>query len=191
VGYGTALGVIRSAVAQGKKVRVIATETRPRLQGARLTVYELKRDGVDVTLITDNMVGYVISQGMVDKVVVGADRVLRDGHVTNKIGTLTIAIVASRYSVPFYVVAPSSTFDLSSRVEDVVIEQRDPREVLEVNGRPITIDVAVLNPAFDITPPDLVTAIITEKGHNKAPIPREHTQDDREGDKRLTGLRDL
>jgi methylthioribose-1-phosphate isomerase len=169
VGYGTALGVIRSAVAQGKKVRVIATETRPRLQGARLTVYELKRDGVDVTLITDNMVGYVISQGMVDKVVVGADRVLRDGHVTNKIGTLTIAIVASRYSVPFYVVAPSSTFDLSSRVEDVVIEQRDPREVLEVNGRPITIDVAVLNPAFDITPPDLVTAIITERGIIRPP----------------------
>jgi methylthioribose-1-phosphate isomerase len=169
VGYGTALGVIRSAVAQGKKVRVIATETRPRLQGARLTVYELKRDGVDVTLITDNMVGYVISQGMVDKVVVGADRVLRDGHVTNKIGTLTIAIVASRYSVPFYVAAPSSTFDLSSRAEDVVIEQRDPREVLEVNGRPITIDVAVLNPAFDITPPDLVTAIITEKGIIRPP----------------------
>lgn len=169
MGYGTALGVIRSAVAQGKKVRVIATETRPRLQGARLTVYELKRDGVDVTLITDNMVGYVISQGMVDKVVVGADRVLRDGHVTNKIGTLTIAIVASRYSVPFYVVAPSSTFDLSSRVEDVVIEQRDPREVLEVNGRPITIDVAVLNPAFDITPPDLVTAIITERGIIRPP----------------------
>jgi methylthioribose-1-phosphate isomerase len=169
VGYGTALGVIRSAVAQGKKVRVIATETRPRLQGARLTVYELKRDGVDVTLITDNMVGYVMSQGMVDKVLVGADRVLRDGHVTNKIGTLTIAIVASRYSVPFYVVAPSSTFDLSSRVEDVVIEQRDPREVLEVNGRPITIDVAVLNPAFDITPPDLVTAIITERGIIRPP----------------------
>jgi len=99
--------VIRSAVAQGKRIRVIATETRPRLQGAKLTVYELKRDGIDVTLITDNMVGYVMSQGMVDKVIVGADRVLRDGHVANKIGTLTIAIVAKRYSVPFYVAAPS------------------------------------------------------------------------------------
>jgi len=156
-------------VAQGKRIRVIATETRPRLQGAKLTVYELKRDGIDVTLITDNMVGYVMSQGMVDKAVVGADRVLRDGHVVNKVGTLTIAIVASRYSVPFYVAAPSSTFDLSSRVEDVVIEQRDPREVLEVNGRPITIDVEVLNPAFDVTPPDLVTAIITERGIIRPP----------------------
>jgi methylthioribose-1-phosphate isomerase len=161
--------VIRSAAAQGKRIRVIATETRPRLQGAKLTIYELKKDEIDVTLITDNMVGYVMSQGMVDKVIVGADRVLRDGHVANKIGTLTIAIVASRYSVPFYVAAPSSTFDLSSRVEDVVIEQRDPKEVLEVNGRPITIDVAVLNPAFDITPPDLITAIITERGIIKPP----------------------
>lgn len=156
-------------MAQGKRVRVIATETRPRLQGAKLTVYELKRDGIDVTLITDNMVGYVMSQGMVDKVVVGADRVLRDGHVANKIGTLTIAIVANRYSAPFYVAAPSSTFDLNSRVEDVVIEHRDPKEVLEVNGRPITIDVEVLNPAFDITPPDLITAIITERGIIRPP----------------------
>ena len=156
-------------MAQGKRIRVIATETRPRLQGAKLTVYELKRDGIDVTLITDNMVGYVMSRGMVDKVVVGTDRILRDGHVVNKVGTLTIAIVASRYSVPFYVAAPSSTFDLSSRVEDVVIEQRDPREVLEVNERPITIDVEVLNPAFDVTPPDLVTAIITERGIIRPP----------------------
>jgi len=161
--------VIRSAIAQGKKVKVIATETRPRLQGAKLTVYELKRDGIDVTLITDNMVGYVMSQGMVDKVIVGADRVLRDGHVTNKIGTLTIAIVAKRYSVPFYVAAPSSTFDLQTTVDQVVIEHRNPKEILEINGRPITIDVKVLNPAFDITPPDLVTAIITERGIIRPP----------------------
>jgi len=134
-----------------------------------LTVYELKRDGIDVTLITDNMIGYVMSQGMVDKVIVGADRVLKDGHVTNKIGTLTIAIVAKRYSVPFYVAAPSSTFDLQTTVDQVVIEHRSPREVLEVNGKPITIDVKVLNPAFDITPPDLVTAIITEKGIIRPP----------------------
>lgn len=169
VGYGTALGVIRSAVAQGKKVRVIATETRPRLQGAKLTVYELKCDGIDVTLITDNMVGYVMSQGMINKVIVGADRVLKDGHVINKIGTLTIAIVANKYSVPFYVAAPSSTFDLKSRVEDIIIEHRDPKEILEVNGKPITIDVKVLNPAFDVTPPDLITAIITEKGIIRSP----------------------
>lgn len=134
-----------------------------------MTVYELKRDGIDVTLITDNMIGYVMSQGMVDKVIVGADRVLKDGHVTNKIGTLTIAIVAKRYSVPFYVAAPSSTFDLQTTVDQVVIEHRSPREVLEVNGKPITIDVKVLNPAFDITPPDLVTAIITEKGIIRPP----------------------
>lgn len=150
---------------------MIATETRPRLQGAKLTVYELKRDGIDVTLITDNMVGYVMSQGMVDKVIVGADRVLRDGHVINKIGTLTIAIVASKYSIPFYVAAPSSTFDLNTPVDKVVIEHRDPREVLEINGKPITIDVKVLNPAFDITPPDLITAIITEKGIIRPPYP--------------------
>lgn len=115
------------------------------------------------------MVGYVMSKGMVNKVIVGADRVFNDGHVINKIGTLTIAIVANRYSVPFYVAAPSSSFDLKSRVEDVVIEHRDPKEVLEVNGKPITINVKVLNPAFDITPPDLITAIITEKGIIRSP----------------------
>lgn len=156
-------------MAQGKRIKVIATETRPRLQGAKLTVYELKKDGIDVTLITDNMVGYVMSRGMVNKVVVGADRILRDGHVANKIGTLTIAIVAKRYSIPFYVAAPSSTFDLKSNVDEVIIEHRDPKEVLEVNGKPITIDVKVLNPAFDVTPPDLVTAIVTEKGVIKPP----------------------
>jgi len=164
-------------VAKGKRVKVIATETRPRLQGAKLTVFELLKDGFDVTLITDNMVGYVMSRGMVNKVVVGADRVLRDGHVINKIGTLTLAVVAKRFEVPFYVAAPSSTFDLETKVEDVVIEHRDPSEVLVVNEKPITLpEVKVLNPAFDITPPALVTAIITEKGLIKPPyeesIPR-------------------
>lgn len=110
-----------------------------------------------------------MSQGMVDKVIVGADRILRDGHVINKIGTLTISIVANRYSIPFYVAAPSSTFDLQTTIDKVVIEHRDPREVLEINGKPITIDVKVLNPAFDITPPDLVTAIVTEKGIIRPP----------------------
>ena len=165
VGYGTALGVIRAAVEEGKRVKVIATETRPKLQGARLTVFELYKDGIDVTLITDNMVGYVMYKRMVNKVIVGADRVLRSGHVINKIGTYTIAVLAKEHNIPFYVAAPSSSFDLKSSVEEVVIEERDPDEVRRVMGRLITVEnIKVFNPAFDITPPQYVTAIITEKG---------------------------
>jgi len=164
-GYGTALGVIRAAVEEGKKIKVIATETRPLLQGARLTCFELVYEGIDVTLITDNMVGYVISKGLVDKIIVGADRILRDGHVINKIGTYTIACVASIHKIPFYVAAPLSTFDLKTSVENVVIENRDPSEVTTIRGVRIAPEgVKVLNPAFDITPPDKVSAIITEKG---------------------------
>ena len=164
-GFGTALGVIRAAWYSGKKIRVIATETRPVLQGARLTVWELKREGIPVTLITDNMVGYVMSKGMVNKVIVGADRILATGHVINKIGTYMIALCAKRHGIPFYVAAPTSTIDLETPVEQVVIENRPPEEVKYVLGKLITVeDVDVLNPAFDITPPDLVTAIITEKG---------------------------
>ncbi len=165
-GYGTALGVIRSAWMQGKKIKVIATETRPVLQGARLTVWELMKEGIPVTLITDNMVGYVMSKGLVDKVFVGADRILLTGHVINKIGTYTIAVLAARHNVPFYAVAPTSTIDPKSRVEDVVIEERDPDEVRKVLKKHlITVpNVPVLNPAFDITPPELVTGIVTEKG---------------------------
>ncbi len=170
-GYGTALGIIRAAWYSGKKIKVIATETRPILQGARLTVWELKKEGIPVKLITDNMVGYVMSKGLVNKVIVGADRILLDGHVINKIGTYTIAVLASRHNIPFYVAAPTSTIDPKSTVDKVVIEERDPNEVRSILGRLlITLpDVEVLNPAFDITPPELVTAIITEKGIARPP----------------------
>ena len=164
VGYGTALGVVRAAVETGKEVHVIATETRPLLQGARLTAYELLKDGINVTLITDNMVGYVMAKGMIDLVVVGADRIVRDG-VFNKIGTYSIAVLAKEHGIPFYVAAPSSTLDLSRASSEVVIEERDPREVTHVG--PIRIapeGVKVLNPAFDFTPMRYITAIITEDG---------------------------
>ncbi len=163
-GYGTALGVIRAAVEAGKKVRVIATETRPLLQGARLTAYELLKDGIPVTLITDNMVGFVMSKGMVDLVVVGADRIVRDG-VFNKIGTYTIAVLAKEHGVPFYVAAPSSTLDLARASNEVVIEERPPEEVTHIGTVRIAPEgVGVLNPAFDFTPMRYVTAIITEDG---------------------------
>ncbi|HDI07933.1 MAG TPA: S-methyl-5-thioribose-1-phosphate isomerase [Candidatus Bathyarchaeota archaeon] len=164
VEYGTALGVIRAAWEQGKKVKVIATETRPLLQGARLTAYELKRDGIPVRLITDSMVGYVMFNGLVDKVVVGADRIVQDA-VFNKIGTYTIAVLAKTHGVPFYVAAPTSTFDLTRRARDVEIEQRKPEEVLYCGSRRVApVDVEVLNPAFDATPMEYVTAVICEKG---------------------------
>lgn len=164
VEYGTALGVIRAAVEQGKKVRVIATETRPKLQGARLTVYELKRDGIPVTLISDTMVGYVMYKRMVNKVVVGADRIVRDA-VINKIGTYQIAVLAKEHGIPFYVAAPKSTFDLAHTSADVTIEERSPEEVTCIGSeRIVPENIAVLNPAFDITPLNYVTAIICEDG---------------------------
>ena len=164
VEYGTALGVIRAAWKQGKKIKVIATETRPLLQGARLTAYELKRDGIPVTLITDSMVGYVMSKGLVDKVVVGADRIVQDG-VANKIGTFTVAVLAHEYGVPFYVAAPKSTFDLKRKSADINIEQRKPEEVTHYGGKQVAAEgVEVLNPAFDITPLRYVSAIIHENG---------------------------
>ncbi len=171
-GYGTALAVIRAAWEAGKNIRVIATETRPVLQGARLTVWELVQEDIPVTLITDNMVGYVMSKGLVNKVVVGADRVLLDGHVINKIGTYTIAVLARRHGAEFYAAAPRSTIDPETRVEDVVIEERNPDEVRWVLGKVlITVpDVPVMNPAFDITPPELVNGIITEVGVARAPF---------------------
>jgi len=164
VEYGTALGVIRAAWKQGKKIKIIATETRPLLQGARLTAYELKRDGIPVTLITDSMVGYVISKGLVDKVIVGADRIVQDG-VANKIGTFTIAVLAHEHGVPFYVAAPKSTFDLKRKSADIIIEQRKPEEVTHYGGKQVAAEgVDVLNPAFDITPLRYVSAIIHENG---------------------------
>jgi methylthioribose-1-phosphate isomerase len=164
VEFGTALGVIRAACEQGKKVEVIATETRPLLQGARLTAYELERDRIPVTLITDSMVGYVMQKRLVDKVVVGADRIVQDA-VVNKIGTFTIAVLAHEYGVPFYVAAPKSTFDLTRKSTDVVIEERKPVEVTHYAGQKIAADgIHVLNPAFDITPLKYVSAIIFEDG---------------------------
>jgi len=171
VDYGTALGAIRAAWAQGKRVKVIVTETRPQLQGARLTAWELKREGIPVTVITDGMVGYCFHKKMIDLVMVGADRILSDGHVVNKIGTRTIAITAKFHSVPFYVVAPLSTFDLKSRMDEVIIEERPAREIREIAGYKIVPEgTPVLNPAFDITPPDLITAIVTEKGIIRPPF---------------------
>jgi len=164
VDYGTALGVIRGAIEEGKNVKVIACETRPRLQGAKLTCYELMRDNIPVTLITDTMVGYVMSKGLVDKVVVGADRIVRDA-VLNKIGTYNVAVLAFEHGIPFYVAAPMSTMDQSRSAEDVVIEERNPNELTNVGSERIAPEgVKVLNPAFDITPLELVDAVITEEG---------------------------
>lgn len=177
-GYGTALGVIRTAWYSGKKIKVIATETRPILQGARLTVWELIKEGIPVTLITDNMVGYVMSKGLVDKVILGADRILLTGHVINKIGTYTIAALAHRHDVPFYSVAPTSTIDPKTKIDDVIIEERSPDEVRYVLKKVlITVpEVPVLNPAFDITPPELVTGIITERGIARKPFEKTITE---------------
>jgi methylthioribose-1-phosphate isomerase len=164
VSYGTALGVIRSAIAQGKKVKVIATETRPRQQGARITVYETLSDGIPTTLIVDSAVGIAMSRGMVDKVIVGADRVTRTA-VANKVGTFMIALAAKYHGVPFYVAAPKTTLDLARDSTNISIEERDPREVTEIRGRRITSKgVKVFNPAFDVTPLELVTAVITDRG---------------------------
>ena len=162
VEYGTALGVVRAAWEQGKKIKVIADETRPLLQGARLTTYELKRDGIPVTLITDNMAGYVMSKGLVDKVIVGSDRIVQDG-VVNKIGTYSVAVLAHEHRIPFYVAAPKSTFDLAHKAADVIIEERKPEEVTHIGSVQIAPDgVNVMNPAFDITPLKYVSAIICE-----------------------------
>lgn len=164
VEYGTALGVIRAAWNQGKRIKVIATETRPLLQGARLTTYELKRDGIPVTLITDSMVGYVMHKRLVNKVVVGADRIVRDA-VVNKIGTFTIAVLAHEHGVPFYVAAPKSTFDIKHKAAEVIIEERKPTEVTHFANNPTAAQgTGVLNPAFDITPLKYVSAIIHESG---------------------------
>jgi len=163
VSYGTALAPIRTAIRQGKKVSVIATETRPRLQGARLTAFELLRDGIPVTLIVDGAAGYVMKQGMVKSAIVGADRITSQ-VVANKVGTYLIALAAKANHIPFYVAAPSSTFELK-RTDPVEIEERDPREVTHIGGRRIPPrGVSVFNPAFDLTPVELVKGFITEKG---------------------------
>jgi len=165
VGYGTALGVIRATRDSGKSIKVIATETRPVMQGSRLTAFELKHDNIDVSLIPDTAVGYAMSKGLVNKVVVGADRILSTGHVYNKIGTYQVATMAKQHNIPFYVAAPLSTFDLNSKPDDIIIEQRKASEVTGVAGKKTAPDgINVINPAFDMTPPELITGIITEVG---------------------------
>ena len=165
-GYGTALGVIRAAVEHGKRLRVLADETRPFLQGARLTAWELWKDGIDVRVISDNMAGSFMRQGLIDAVVVGADRIAANGDVANKIGTYPVAVLAKQHEIPFYVAAPFSTLDL--KIPDgshIPIEQRDPSEVTHISGVRVVPDgVPVFNPAFDVTPNSFVTAIITDRG---------------------------
>lgn len=165
VGYGTALGVIRAVKESGKKISVIATETRPVMQGSRLTAFELKHENIDVTLIPDTAVGHIMARGIVKHVVVGADRILRTGHVFNKIGTYQLAVLAKRHNIPFYVVAPSSTFDLKNNPNDIVIEERSKTEVIRIGKKILAPkNIGVINPAFDMTPPQLITKIITERG---------------------------
>lgn len=166
-GYGTALGVIRAAWEQGKKIRVIADETRPVLQGARLTAWELMQDRIPVTLITDNMAGALMRQGKIHLCVVGADRIAANGDVANKIGTYSVAVLAKAHGIPFYVAAPYSTIDLKTTSgADIPIEQRNPLEVTTIHGSASVAPkgVAVYNPAFDITPAELIAGIITERG---------------------------
>ena len=170
VAYGTALGVIRATRESGKNVKVIATETRPIQQGSRLTAFELKHDGFDVSLIPDTAVGYSMANGLVNKVVVGADRIVKTGHVFNKIGTYQVATMAKQHGIPFYVAAPLSTIDMETRAEDVIIEMRKGSEVTGIGDKKTAPDgIGVINPAFDMTPPELISGIITEKGVATAP----------------------
>ena len=171
--YGTALGVLRTAREDGKNLKVIATETRPVMQGSRLTAFELMHDDFDVRLISDTAVGYVMANKMVDKVIVGADRILRTGHVYNKIGTYQIAVMAHTHKIPFYVAAPISTFDLKSSISEIKIEDRSPEEITKIKNILIAPKgVTTINPAFDITPPILITGIITELGLLEPPFQR-------------------
>jgi methylthioribose-1-phosphate isomerase len=170
-GYGTAIGVIRAAHDQGKKIRVFADETRPFLQGARLTCWELDRRGIPVVLITDNMAGWFMKNGEIQAAVVGADRIARNGDTANKIGTYSVAVLAKEHGIPFYVAAPMSTVDASLKTgAEIPIEERNAREVRTIGGRCITLpDIAVRNPAFDVTPARYITGIVTEKGVFRAP----------------------
>ncbi len=169
-GIGTALGVIRMAAAEGCKLHVLVPETRPYLQGARLTAWELQQDGIPLTLITDNMVGHMLRSGEVNAIVTGADRIVANGDTANKIGTYPMAVLAREHGVPFYVAAPTSTLDLSiPSGEHIPIEERQAEEVTHLAGVRIAPDVAVANPAFDVTPARLITAIITERGVSRPP----------------------
>jgi methylthioribose-1-phosphate isomerase len=169
--YGTALGVIRGAIDAGKRIAVIADETRPFLQGLRLTAWELAKDNIPVTVITDNMAGHVMKSGQVNAVVVGADRIAANGDAANKIGTYMVAVLAREHNIPFYVAAPVSTLDLSLPTgDDIPIEQRDPREVTHIKEHQLAPDgIGVQNPAFDVTPNNLIAAIITDRGVARPP----------------------
>ena len=171
-GYGTALGVIRAAVEAGKKISVFADETRPFLQGSRLTAWELMKDGIPTTLISDNMAGHMMKLGKIQAVVVGADRIAANGDTANKIGTYTVAILAKEHGIPFYVAAPWSTVDMKTKHgDDIPIEERSQREVTHIHGKAIAPNgVTVAHPAFDVTPHKYITAIITERGVAKAPF---------------------
>ena len=170
-GYGTALGVIRAAVEQGKKIHVYADETRPFLQGSRLTAWELMKDGIPTTVISDSMAGTIMSQGKIGAIVVGADRIAANGDVANKIGTYTVAVLAKEHGIPFYVAAPFSTIDLETPDgSKIPIEQRNPREVTHIGGKQMVPEgVQIENPAFDVTPAKYVTAIVTERGIARSP----------------------
>jgi len=169
--YGTALGVIRGARDAGKRIAVIADETRPFLQGLRLTAWELAKDNIPVTVITDNMAGHVMKSGKVDAVVVGADRIAANGDTANKIGTYMVAVLAREHGIPFYVAAPLTTLDLSLKTgQEIPIEERDPREITHIKNHQLAPDgISVHNPAFDVTPNNLIAAIITDKGVARAP----------------------
>jgi len=171
-GYGSALGVIRSAIARGKQIDVFADETRPFNQGTRLTAWELMKDNIPTTLICDNMAGYFMSKGRIAAVIVGADRIAANGDTANKIGTYSVAILAKEHNIPFYVAAPFNTIDLATATgESIPIEQRAAREVTHVNGIQVTPDgVSIENPAFDVTPAKYIAAIITERGLLRAPF---------------------
>jgi methylthioribose-1-phosphate isomerase len=170
-GYGTALGVIRAAVGQGKKIHVYADETRPVLQGSRLTAWELMKDGIPTTVISDNMAGAMMKQGKINAIVVGADRIAANGDVANKIGTYTLAVLAKEHGIPFYVAAPFSTVDLETADgSGIPIEQRDSKEVTHIGDRRmVPVGVEVENPAFDVTPSNYITAIVTERGIARMP----------------------
>lgn len=170
-GFGSALSVLYSAKSEGKLLKVYADETRPRLQGAKLTAWELQKHGMDVTVIADNMAGYLMKQGKINKVIVGADRIAANGDVANKIGTYSVAVLAEKHDIPFYVAAPYSTIDMNiPDGEHIPIEERDPHEVTHIDNIQITPEhVKIYNPAFDVTPNSLVTAIITDKGIAKPP----------------------
>ncbi len=172
-GYGTALGVVRGAVEAGKKLTVLADETRPYLQGSRLTSWELMQDGIDTVLITDGMSGSLMRRGEIDLVVVGSDRIAANGDIANKIGTYNVAVLAREHGIPFYVAAPLSTIDRECPDGDSIpIEERDPREITEFHGQPLAPEgVGVRNPAFDVTPARYVTAIVTDKGIARPPYP--------------------